>query len=249
MTVYFIGAGSGDPELLTIKAQKILSKINCCIYAGSFITKDFLKFYVKKDAKLINSSKMHLDDIIMHIKDFHEKGEDVARLHSGDLSIYSAMNEQIGKLKYHKIDYNIIPGVPSFCAASAAIGQELTIACASQSVILTRVGKNASPVPFSEDLTILGQSRATLVLHLSIKYAEDIYRKLEPLYGAHCPVIIAYRVGFSDEKIFHLTLSSLPNLVIQENLKKTALIFIGENLKPYKNYKDLKSKLYQKNVE
>ncbi len=241
MKVYFIGAGPGDPELLTLKAMKILKGAGYCIYAGSLINKEILG-YVPKDAKLFDSSKMSLDEVLDIMEKAHEKDIDVARLHSGDPSIYGAIQEQIESLDKKGIEYEIVPGVSSFQAAAASLNQELTLPGVSQTVILTRrAGK--TPVPEREALSILAKSRATMCIFLSIDQIEDIARELIPSYGKDCPVNVVYKVTWPDEKIIKTTLSELSKEVKKERIDKTALIIVGHVLSKEFN----KSKLYDKN--
>ena len=241
MRVYFIGVGPGDPELLTLKAVKIIKKSGYCIYAGSLINKTILK-YAPRNAKLLDSAKMTLEEIINVMDTAHRKGIDVARLHSGDPSIYGAIQEQIESLDKKGIEYEIVPGVSSFQAAAASLNQELTLPGVSQTVILTRrAGK--TPVPERESLSILAKSRATMCIFLSIDQIENIARELIPSYGKDCPVSVVYKVTWPDEKIIKTTLSELSKEVKKERLNKTALIIVGHVLSKEFN----KSKLYDKN--
>ena len=241
MKVYFIGVGPGDPELLTLKALKIIKKAGYCIYAGSLINKKILK-YTPRGARLLDSAKMTLEGIIDIMDKAYKEGIDVARLHSGDPSIYGAIQEQMEALDEKGIRYEIVPGVSSFQAAAASLNQELTLSGVSQTVILTRrAGK--TPVPERQSLAMLAKSKSTMCIFLSIDQVKDIARELIPSYGKDCPVSVVYKVTWHDEKIIKTTLSKLSKEVKKNRLNKTALIIVGHVL----NKKFNKSKLYDKN--
>ena len=229
MTVYFIGAGPGDPELITVKGRNLIARCPVCLYAGSLVPEAIVAC-APANAQITDTAPMTLDEIIAAIQQAHHRSEDIARVHSGDPSLYGAIAEQIRRLKLLDIPYEIIPGVPAYAAAAAAIGQELTIPEIAQTVILTRTAMKSSSMPEGEDLTTLGRSGATLVIHLSIRNLREIERQLIPLYGAECPVIVAYRVGWPDQMVLRGTLSNIREQVRAAKITRTALIFVGRAL-------------------
>lgn len=239
--VYFIGAGPGDPELLTLKAVNIIKKADLIIYAGSLVNKDILKF-TKKNAKILNSASLTLPEILKSIVSAVKKRKIVARIHSGDPAIYSSLQEHIEYLEKKKIEYEIIPGVSSFLAASARIKRELTIPEVSQTVIITRFS-GRTKVPKNEDLGKLAKHKATLIIFLSIEYIEKIVNKLERSYKKNTPVVVVYKATWDDEKIIRGDLNNIAKKVREENIRSTALLIIGDVLKA----KVKKSKLYDKN--
>ncbi|MDV7143062.1 precorrin-4 C(11)-methyltransferase [Tropicimonas sp. TH_r6] len=226
MTVHFIGAGPGDPELLTLKAQRLIGACPVCLYAGSLVPAEVVAG-APEDARVIDTAPLDLDDIIAEIAAAHERGEDVARVHSGDPSLYGAIAEQVRRLRALGIPYDITPGVPAYCAAAAGMGQELTVPEVAQSVILTRTSMKSTGMPEGEDLATLGASGATLAIHLSVRNLLEIERQLSPIYGPDCPVIVAYRVGWPDEMYVRGTLSDIRDKVRAEKLTRTALVFVG----------------------
>lgn len=236
MTVHFIGAGPGAADLITVRGLRLIEKCPVCIYAGSLVPKDVVAS-APADARLVDSSSMTLDEIIAEMAAAHAKGQDVARVHSGDPSIYGAVAEQMRRLDVLGIPYDVTPGVPAFAAAAAAMKQELTIPEVNQTIILTRTSMKSSAMPEGEDLATLGRSGATLVIHLSIRNLGKIERELTPLYGADCPVVVAYRVGWPDELILRGTLSDIAGKIEAADLKRTAMIFVGRGLDP-KNFRD-----------
>ncbi len=229
MTVYFIGAGPGDPDLITVKGQRLIASCPVCIYAGSLVPKEVVDC-APKDALVIDSAPLTLDEIMTLIFQSHDQNKDVARVHSGDPSLYGAIAEQIGRLRTQSIDYAIIPGVPAFAAAAAAIGHELTIPEIAQTVIITRTAMKSTDMPESEDLALIGASRATLAIHLSIRNSLAIQRKLIPHYGETCPTVIAYRVGWPDQLIIRTNLLNMRNEIRAAKLTRTALILVGSAL-------------------
>ncbi|KAB0571988.1 MULTISPECIES: precorrin-4 C(11)-methyltransferase [Brucella] len=236
MTVHFIGAGPGAADLITVRGLRLIESCPVCIYAGSLVPKEVVAS-APTDTLLIDSSALTLNEIIAEIEAAHAKGYDVARVHSGDPSIYGAMAEQMRRLDALGIPYDVTPGVPAFVAAAAAMKQELTIPEINQSIILTRTSVKSSAMPEGEDLATLGKSGATLVIHLSIRNVAKIRTELTPLYGADCPVVVAYRVGWSDEQILRGTLSDIEAKIEATDLKRTAMIFVGRGLDP-KNFRD-----------
>ncbi|AKK05917.1 precorrin-4 C11-methyltransferase [Corynebacterium mustelae] len=229
MTVYFIGAGPGAPDLLTLRADRLIRSCGMCLYAGSIVPEEVLA-NVPPQAELINTARMPLDSITETINRAHQSGIDVARLHSGDPSIYSAVAEQARRLTELGIDYEIVPGVASFSAAAAALGHELTVPTVGQTVILTRVSGRASAMPPGEDLKTLGASKATLCIHLA---AHDILRvvsELEPNYGADCPVAVVAFASRPDQVIVRGTLRDIAQKVHHHGITRTAVILVGEVL-------------------
>lgn len=208
MTVHFIGAGPGDPELITVRGLRLIESCPVCLYAGSLVPEAVVAA-APADARVIDTASLTLDDIIDEIVAAHDKGQDVARVHSGDPSLYGAIAEQICRLKALGIDYRIVPGVSAYAAAAAGLGIELTVPEVAQSLILTRTAMKSSAMPPGEELTSLGRTGATLAIHLSVRNLRQIERDLVPFYGEDCPVIVAYRVGWPDEDYIHGTLSDI----------------------------------------
>lgn len=229
MTVHFIGAGPGDPELITVKGQRLIAACPVCLYAGSLVPPAIIEG-APEGARILDTAPMTLDEILAEIEAAHAQGLDVARVHSGDPSLYGAIAEQMRRLDAKGIPWQIIPGVPAFAAAAAAMGRELTLPEISQTVIVTRTAGKASAMPRGEDLETLGASRATLALHLSVRNLREIERRLIPLYGEDCPVAVAYRVGWPDQMILHGTLGDIREKVRKAKLTRTALIFVGRVL-------------------
>lgn len=235
MTVHFIGAGPGDPELITVRGLRIIKSCELCLYAGSLVPEAVV---TEAPGTVMDTASMTLDQIMIEIEAAHQRGEDVARVHSGDPSLYGAIAEQIRRLQAAGIPYEITPGVPAYAAAAAKLGRELTVPEINQTVILTRTAMKSSSMPPGEDLEILGQSGATLAIHLSVRNLRDIERKLIPLYGADCPAIIAYRVGWPDEAFLHGTLSNIREKVRLAKITRTALIFVGKALAEQDGFRD-----------
>ena len=229
MTVHFIGAGPGDPELITVRGQRLIGECPVCLYAGSLVPPAVVAI-APQGARVRDTAPMTLDEIMAEIEAAHAQGLDVARVHSGDPSLYGAIAEQIRRLDAAGIDWEITPGVPAFAAAAAAMGKELTLPEISQTVIVTRTAGKASAMPEGEDLETLGRSGATLALHLSIRNLREIERRLIPLYGEDCPVAVAYRVGWPDQAFIHGTLGDIREKVRKAKLTRTALIFVGRVL-------------------
>ena len=240
MKVYFIGAGPGDPELITVKGKKIIEMSAYCIYAGSLVNPDILK-YCSKDARIYDSASMTLDEIVNLIEEAKEDNKDVARIHTGDPSIYGAIQEQMSELDKRGIDYEVIPGVSSFLAAASTLKQELTLPGVSQTVIITRI-EGRTPVPETERLEVLAKSKATLCIFLSIKEINKVVDILKPVYGTNCPVAIVYKASWKDEKVIISNLNNVVAEIIQSDIKKTAIIIVGDVLSKNFEY----SKLYDK---
>ena len=229
MKVYFIGAGPGHPDLLTLRAKSLIEQCPVILYAGSLVPDDVLQF-ARPETQIVNTASLNLEDIIAHFKQAAKAGQDIARLHSGDPSLYSAIAEQINHLKRLNIDYEIVPGVPAFAAAAAAMGQELTLPELNQTLIITRSAKRASSVPEQQSLENLATSGATLAIHLSAKNTDDIETALIPHYGKDCPVIIAAHVSWPEEKCVRTTLSALTETIKEQAIERTAIIFVGQAL-------------------
>jgi precorrin-4/cobalt-precorrin-4 C11-methyltransferase len=228
MTVHFIGAGPGAPDLLTLRGRDIIAASPVCLYAGSLVPEEILG-HCPKDAKVINTASMDLDAIIAACRTAHDAGQDVARLHSGDLSVWSAMGEQMRRLRALDIPVSVTPGVPSFAAAAAALGCELTLPGLAQSVVLTRTPGRASSMPEGESLTNFAATGATLAIHLSIGNLARVVADLTPAYGDDCPVAVVYRASWPDEQIIRATLSTITE-ELGEGISRTALILVGPAL-------------------
>lgn len=229
MTVYFIGAGPGDPELLTLKAARIIGECPVCLYAGSLVPEAVVGC-APEGARVMDTAPMTLDDTHSEILAAHERGENVARVHSGDPSLYGAIAEQIRRLKRDGIDYQIIPGVPAYAAAAAALGTELTVPEVAQSIILTRMSMKSTGMPEGETLENFARTGATLAIHLGVRALREIERQLIPAYGADCPTVVAYRVGWPDQLLIRGTLSDVREKVRDAKITRTALIMIGPAL-------------------
>ncbi|MEM7253070.1 MAG: precorrin-4 C(11)-methyltransferase, partial [Pseudomonadota bacterium] len=200
MTVYFIGAGPGDPDLITVRGQRLISTCGLVLYAGSLVPEAIVRA-AHVEATVRDSAPMTLDEIIEAILDAERRGADTARVHSGDPSIYGATGEQMRRFHALDIPFEIVPGVPAFAAAAAALGSELTLPNVSQTVVLTRTSTRSSPMPNREDLATLGASGATLAIHLSIRNIQTVCEQLRPHYGDECPVAVVYRVTWPDQQI------------------------------------------------
>lgn len=228
MTVHFIGAGPGAPDLLTLRGRDLIAASPVCLYAGSLVPQGVLA-HCPEGAKIINTAPLSLDEIMAEISAAHAAGQDVARLHSGDLSVWSAMGEQLRRLRALGIPYDVTPGVPSFAAAAAALGAELTLPGLAQSVVLTRTSGRATAMPDTETLAAFGATGATLAIHLSVHVLDKVIADLTPHYGADCPVAVVWRVTWPDERIVRATLGTLQTAVGAE-MERTALILVGRTL-------------------
>jgi precorrin-4/cobalt-precorrin-4 C11-methyltransferase len=237
MKVYFIGAGPGDPELITVRGLRLIERCQVCLYAGSLVPAAVVEA-APAGAHVVDTASLTLDDIMAEIEAAHAQDKDVARVHSGDPSLYGAIAEQIRRLKALGIEYEIVPGVSAYAAAAAALGIELTVPEVTQSLILTRTAMKSSAMPPGEELTSLGKTGATLAIHLSVRNLRQIERDLIPLYGDDCPVIVAYRVGWPDEAYIHGTLADIRKKVQAEKITRTALIFVGRGLVQDDNFRD-----------
>ncbi len=229
MTVHFIGAGPGAPDLITVRGRDLIAACPVCLYAGSLVPKALLD-YCPPAARILDTAPMSLDEIVAEIVRATEQGQDVARLHSGDLSIWSALGEQLRRLDGLNIPYTVTPGVPAFAAAAATLAKELTLPEVAQSVVLTRTSGRASAMPESEKLSTFAQSRATLAIHLSIHALDKTVEELLPAYGEDCPVAVIFRASWPDEKIIRATLGTIANEVKKTGIERTALILVGDVL-------------------
>ncbi|MGI3211864.1 precorrin-4 C(11)-methyltransferase [Roseovarius tibetensis] len=228
MTVHFIGAGPGAPDLLTLRGRDIIARCPVCLYAGSLVPRAILD-HCPDGAHIVNTAPMDLDQIVAEIRQAQQAGQDVVRLHSGDLSVWSAMGEQMRRLRAEGIPVSVTPGVPAFAAAAASLGAELTLPGLAQSVVLTRTPGRASTMPEGETLTNFAATGATLAIHLSIQNLVRVVDDLTPAYGPDCPVAVVYRASWPDEAILRGTLADIQGK-LTENIQRTALILVGPAL-------------------
>ncbi len=229
MTVHFIGAGPGAPDLITLRGRDLIAAAPVVLYAGSLVPAEVVAF-APADARVLDTAPMTLDEIVREMADAHAVGLDVARVHSGDPSLYGAIAEQMRRLDALSIPYDITPGVPAYAAAAAALGRELTLPDVSQTVILTRTAMQASAMPPGEELATLGAAGATLAIHLSIRNLAQVCRDLTPHYGADCPVAVVYRASWPDELVLRGTLADIRDQVRAAKITRTALIIVGRVL-------------------
>ena len=229
MTVHFIGAGPGAPDLITVRGRDLIGRCPVCLYAGSLVPQALLG-HCPPGARIVDTAPMSLDEIVAECRRATEAGQDVARLHSGDLSVWSAMGEQLRRLRAEGIPFTVTPGVPSFAAATAALGQELTLPEVAQSVVLTRTSGRASAMPLGESLEAFAATGATLAIHLSIHVLDKVVATLMPHYGADCAAAVVYRASWPDERIVRATLGTLVDEVAKTPMERTALILVGKVL-------------------
>jgi len=229
MTIHFIGAGPGAPDLITVRGRDLIASCKVCLYAGSLVPEAMLG-WCPQDARIIDTAPLDLDQIEAEFVAAHEQGLDVARLHSGDLSVWSAMGEQLRRLDRLGISYSITPGVPSFAAAAAVLAQEMTLPEVAQSLVLTRTSGRASSMPDGETLEAFAKTGATLAIHLSIHALHRVVEELTPHLGADCPVAIVYRATWPDQKILRGTLATIEAVVGKDPIERTALIMVGKVL-------------------
>lgn len=229
MSVHFIGAGPGAADLITVRGRDLLANCPVCLYAGSIVPAEMLD-WCPPGARLVDTAPMSLDEIEAEYIKAHQAGEDVARLHSGDLSVWSAVAEQMRRLDRLNIPYTLTPGVPSFAAAAAALGRELTIPGEAQSLVLTRLSGRASPMPEGETLAAFGATGATLAIHLAIHSLDRVVAELTPLYGADCPVAIVAHASWPNQKILRGTLADIAERFAEDSVERTAIIFVGRGL-------------------
>ena len=229
MTVHFIGAGPGAPDLITVRGRDLIARCPVCLYAGSLVPAEVIAG-APADAKRIDTASLTLDEIIAEIAAADAAGHDVARVHSGDPALFGAIGEQIRRLQALGIDYDITPGVPAYAAAAAALGAELTLPGITQTVILTRTAIKSSAMPAGEELAALGRTGATLAIHLSVRNMAKVVRELIPHYGAACPVAVVYRASWPDQLILRGTLADITPKVRAAKITRTALILVGRVL-------------------
>lgn len=229
MTVHFIGAGPGAADLITVRGRDLMAACPVCLYAGSLIPSELLA-HCPPGARIVNTASMSLDDIVAEIQAAEARGEDVARLHSGDLSVWSAMGEQLRRLREAGIAYTVTPGVPSFAAAAATLGAELTLPGLCQSVVLTRTSGRATAMPEGENLAAFAATGAVLAIHLSIHVAAKVQSELLPHYGADCPIAVVHRATWPDQDWVLGTLADIADKVAAKGFRRTALILVGRVL-------------------
>lgn len=229
MTVHFIGAGPGAADLITVRGRTLIEQSPVCLYAGALVPPEMLE-RCPADARLIDTAKMTLDEILDELLSAHQAKLDVARLHSGDPSVMSAMAEQMRRLDEAGVAYDVTPGVPSFAAAAASLNRELTVPGVGQTVVLTRTAARATAMPEGEDLATLGRSGSTMVLHLSTQRVDELVTELVPNYGADCPVAVVARASRSDEIVLRGTLADIAEQVHASGIKRTAVFVVGKVL-------------------
>jgi precorrin-4/cobalt-precorrin-4 C11-methyltransferase len=236
MTVHFIGAGPGAADLITVRGRDLIARCPVCLFAGSIVPRGLLS-YCPEGARIVDTAPLSLDEIEAEYVVAHAAGHDVARLQSGDLSIYSALAEQLRRLDRRGIPYTLTPGVPAFAAAAAALQCELTVPEVAQSVVLTRVGGRASRMPEKETLATFAASGATLVLHLAIHAIDKIVGEVTPFYGAACPAAVVVQASTPEQRILRGTLADIAATVAAARIERTALIMIGPALAA-ENFRD-----------
>ena len=241
MTVHFIGAGPGAPDLITVRGLNLIRRCPVVLYAGSLVPREVVA-EAPSDAEVVDTAPLHLDQIIALMQQAHTAGQDVARVHSGDPSLYGAIAEQMRRLDALGIPYDVCPGVPAFAAAAAELCQELTLPDVAQTVIITRTAVRSSAMPNDETLATLGKSGGTLAVHLSINNLKHVVDELTPLYGADCPVVIVYRATWPDQQIIRGRLADIRAQVKAAGLTRTALILVGRVFEPDGAFTD--SRLY-----
>jgi precorrin-4/cobalt-precorrin-4 C11-methyltransferase len=229
MTIHFIGAGPGAPDLITVRGRDLVARCPVCLYAGSLVPLELVAL-APSGAHVVDTAPLNLDEIEAEFVKAHAAGLDVARLHSGDLSVWSALGEQLRRLRRLDIPYTITPGVPAFAASAAALEQELTLPEVAQSIVLTRTSGRASAMPASESLEHFAATRATLCIHLSIHVLGDVVTRLTPHYGSDCPVAVVYRASWPDQRVIRGSLASIVGQIEESPLERTALIVVGRVL-------------------
>ena len=229
MTVYFIGAGPGAADLITVRAQRIIAASPVCLYAGSLVPEELLA-ECPEGARVIDTARLSLDKIVALLIDADAAGQDVARLHSGDPSIFSAVAEQVRRLESAGVAYQVVPGVPAFTAAAASLGRELTVPGVSQSIVLTRVSTLSTAMPEGEDLRSLGRSGATMVVHLGAHRIDQIAEELTENYGRDCPAAVVAFASRPDEIVLRGTLATIAEQVKAAGVTKTAVVIVGRVL-------------------
>jgi precorrin-4/cobalt-precorrin-4 C11-methyltransferase len=227
--VHFIGAGPGAADLITVRGRRLLASCQVCLYAGSLVPDELLE-HCPPGVTLVDTAELTLDEIVTHLVEAHKAGHDVARLHSGDPSVFSAVAEQMRRLDEAGVPYDVTPGVPAFAAAAASLRRELTVPTVGQTVILTRTSARATPMPEGEDLATLGRSGATIVLHLAVQRIEQVVAELIPSYGPDCPVAVVAYASRPDEVVLRGTLADIAAQVREAGIKRTAVIVVGKVL-------------------
>jgi precorrin-4/cobalt-precorrin-4 C11-methyltransferase len=229
VTVHFIGAGPGAPDLITVRGRDLVARCPVCLYAGSLVPREIVAL-APPGARVLDTAPLDLEEIEKELVAAHERGQDVARLHSGDLSVWSALGEQLRRLRRRGIPFTITPGVPAFAAAAAALEQELTLPEVAQTVVLTRTSGRASAMPPGETLEHFAASGATLAIHLSVHVVDDVVARLVPHYGPECAVAVVFRASWPDERIVRGTLSNIAERVRETPIRHTAIILVGKVL-------------------
>jgi precorrin-4/cobalt-precorrin-4 C11-methyltransferase len=229
VTVHFIGAGPGAADLVTLRAARIIAAAPVCLYAGALVPRELLDT-APAGARLVDTADLDLDAITAELVAAHEAGHDVARLHSGDPSVYSAMAEQMRRLDAAGVPYEVVPGVPAFAAAAAALRRELTVPGVAQTVVLTRTSARSTPMPPGEELAAYAATGATLVLHLAVQRLDELVPELVPHYGAHCPAAVVARASRDDELVLRGTLADIAEQVADAGVRRTAVVIVGRAL-------------------
>jgi len=231
MTVHFVGAGPGAADLLTVRATRLLAGAGVVLFPGSYLDPAVLG-HVSPDATLVDTQDLDLDQIVERLVAAHHEGEQVVRLASGDLSVYSALAEQTRRLDAAGVPWDVTPGVPAYAAAAALVGRELTVPLVAQSVVLTRTQARSTAMPAGESLAAFAATGATLVLHLAITRTRALMAELEPEYGADCPVAVVHRASQPEERVLHGTVGTIADLVEEAGLRMAAVILVGRALDP-----------------
>jgi len=229
VTVHFIGAGPGAADLITVRGRDLIASSSVCLYAGALVPVELLE-HCPPGARKVDTANLDLDEILAELAKAHEAGQDVARLHSGDPSVFSAMAEQMRRLDALEIPYDVTPGVPAYAAAAASLRRELTVPEVGQTVILTRIAARATAMPPGEDLATLGASRGTIVLHLAVQHIERLVEELAPNYGLDCPAAVVARASRDDELILRGTLATIAQQVREAGVRRTAVVIAGQVL-------------------
>ena len=226
MTVHFIGAGPGAADLITVRGRDLIAAAPVVLYAGSLVAPAMLQ-WAAPGARVVDTAPLNLDQIIAEMAEADQAGQDVARVHSGDPSLYGAIQEQMRRLDALEISHDITPGVPAFAAAAAALGRELTLPGIGQSVVLTRTAMKSSAMPEGETLAAFAATGATLAIHLSVRNLAHVCRELVPHYGPECPAVVVYRVSWPDERVIRATLATIREATRAAKITRTALILVG----------------------
>ena len=229
MSVHFIGAGPGAPDLITVRGLNLIRRCPVVLYAGSLVPREVVA-EAPAGARIVDTAPLDLDAIIAEMVAADRQGFDVARVHSGDPSLYGAIAEQMRRLDALGIAYDVTPGVPAYAAAAAALKRELTLPEVCQTIVLTRTATRSSPMPKGEDLATLAAAGATLAIHLSVNNLAGVVRELTPLYGADCPIVVAYRVSWPDQLLLRGTLADIRDKVKAAGITRTALLLVGRVL-------------------